>query len=405
MILETAKEILQKGYVCDNCMGRQFAQILSGFTNRERGRSLRIILAMEYSMKPFPTDKANFSGLDFRKKKIPIQEKHEPCSICGSLFDELGKWASQAGKKLARIECRTFVVSTKLSSSLVHKEEELWEEIGIENCEPIKSEINRELGKLIAAKTGKEPDESNPDVAFILDLEKNALRLQINPVYVYGRYRKLVRGIPQTKWEMYKETVEDIIAKPFMRESGGSGHSLHASGREDIDARCLAWRPFVLEIESPKKRAFQLAKMEAEIGRTKKVAVSGMRYSDRKEVVKVKSLMPDKTYRAIASSEKPIPRELLPKLRKLSLINQQTPARVMHRRADKTRVKRMKSVSWKLMPKNRIEFTIKGSAGLYIKELINGDSGRTRPSFSSVLEIPLKVEELDVVKIHLPGNK
>ena len=328
-----------------------------------------------------------------------------PCSICGSLFDELGKWASQAGKKLARIECRTFVVSTKLSSSLVHKEEELWEEIGIENCEPIKSEINRELGKLIAAKTGKEPDESNPDVAFILDLEKNALRLQINPVYVYGRYRKLVRGIPQTKWEMYKETVEDIIAKPFMRESGGSGHSLHASGREDIDARCLAWRPFVLEIESPKKRAFQLAKMEAEIGRTKKVAVSGMRYSDRKEVVKVKSLMPDKTYRAIASSEKPIPRELLPKLRKLSLINQQTPARVMHRRADKTRVKRMKSVSWKLMPKNRIEFTIKGSAGLYIKELINGDSGRTRPSFSSVLEIPLKVEELDVVKIHLPGNK
>ncbi len=288
MVLDTSKEILQKGYVCDNCLGRQFAQLLSGFTNRERGCSIRIALAMEYSIKPFPIDKANFSGLNFRKK-IQMPDRHEPCKTCSGLFENLDKWAGQAEKKLAGIECRTFVVSTMLSRALVQNEESLWEDIGIEHCEPIKSEVNRELGKLIAEKTGKEPDESNPDVAFILDLEKNALRLQINPVYVYGRYRKLVRGIPQTKWEMYKETVEDIIAKPFMRESGGSGHSLHASGREDIDARCLAWRPFVLEIESPKKRGFQLAKMEAEIGRTKKVAVSGMRYSDRMEVVKVKS--------------------------------------------------------------------------------------------------------------------
>jgi tRNA pseudouridine synthase 10 len=412
MVLETAKEILQKGYVCDNCLGRQFGQILSGLANRERGRSLRTALAMEYSQKPFPVDKANFRDINFRKKPS-ISDKPQPkekeksgaCRICAGLFDRLEKWASVASGKLQSVECSTFVVSTSLSLDLIRNEEALWEEIGIEHCEPIKSEINRELGKLISAKAKKEPDEVRPDVMLTLDLERDSIAMQINPVYVYGRYQKLVRGIPQTKWEKYKVTVEDLIAEPFMKASSGSGHSMHASGREDIDARCLDWRPFVLEIESPRKRSFDLKRMEAEVNRTRKVRVQGFRYTDRKEVVTVKSMMPDKSYRAIVIAEKPVPPEALKRLTRISIIKQQTPTRVVHRRADKTRTKRMKSVSWKLLSGKRIEFTIKGEAGLYIKELISGDGGRTRPSFSEAVGIPMKVKELDVVKIHIPPLK
>lgn len=403
MISETAKEILQKGYVCDNCLGRQFGQILSGMTNRERGQSIRTALALEYSVKPFPTDKANFSGINFRKGKPETKkEKHEPCRICEGLFQNLGKWAEQASRKLEPLELMTFVIPSSMSRELVRKEEDLWEEIGIEYCEPMKSELNRELGKLVAERTGKSPDEKNPDVTIMLDLQKDRLDVHVNPVFIYGRYQKLLRGIPQTKWEMHKESVEDIIAKPFMRESGGRAHSLHAAGREDIDAKCLDWRPFILEIESPSRRTFPLKKMEAEINRTRKVKVSFLSYSSRQEVVKVKSLMPDKTYSALASLGKPVAESELRKLKKISVVKQQTPTRVVHRRADKTRIKRVRSVSWKRLPKNRIEFIIRGSAGLYIKELVTGDNGRTNPSFSSVLGVPLKVEELDVIRIHLP---
>ena len=404
MLQDMAKEILQKGFVCDSCLGRQFGQLLSGMTNRERGKSIRTALALEFSLKPFPVDKSNFSGFNFRKGK-PALEKPESCRICGGLFGSLGKWAEEASKKLRPLEYQTFVVASILSRNLIQREESLWEEIGIEYCEPMKSEINRELGKLIEEKTGKEPDEKKPDVTITLDLEKNRLEVRSNPLYIYGRYQKLVRGIPQTKWDMYRETVEDIIARPFMREAGGSAHSLHAAGREDIDARCLDWRPFVLEIESPKKRALPLRKIEQEVNRTRKVRVSGLRYSGRQEVVQVKSQMPDKTYRVVASFSGLAPKEPeLQKLRKITLVKQQTPTRVLHRRADKTRPKRVKSVSWKALPKGRLEFIIKGSAGLYIKELVTGDNGRTRPSFSEILGMPLKVEQLDVVKIHLPSG-
>ena len=36
---------------------------------------------------------------------------------------------------------------------------------------------------------------------------------------------------------------------------------------------------------------------------------------------------------------------------------------------------------------------------MYVKELVHGDSGRTKPSISEILGNPAKVEELDVIKI------
>jgi tRNA pseudouridine synthase 10 len=49
----------------------------------------------------------------------------------------------------------------------------------------------------------------------------------------------------------------------------------------------------------------------------------------------------------------------------------------------------------------KLEIEIKGEAGLYIKELVTGDDGRTSPSISELLKNPARVESLDVVKIHL----
>jgi tRNA pseudouridine synthase 10 len=46
------------------------------------------------------------------------------------------------------------------------------------------------------------------------------------------------------------------------------------------------------------------------------------------------------------------------------------------------------------------EIQITGESGIYIKELITGDSGRTNPSFSELLGTECTVHELDVVKIN-----
>jgi len=42
---------------------------------------------------------------------------------------------------------------------------------------------------------------------------------------------------------------------------------------------------------------------------------------------------------------------------------------------------------------------VTGEAGLYIKELVSSDGGRTKPSVSSVLGVGAKVVDLDVIGI------
>jgi len=379
--LEKTKEILRHGNVCDNCLGRQFAQISTGMTNRERGKIVRKALG-----KP--------PGKPKTKKK---------CIVCEGFFQNIDDYARKAIKALRGIEFESFVVGTIMSSELIRNEESLWEDVGIEYCETFKAESNRELGKILERRTKANVDEKNPNVNVILNLEKNRIELQINPLFISGKYKKLVRGIPQTKWEKYKETVEDIIAKPFMRESQGSGHTMHAAGREDIDARCLDWRPFVFEILNPRRRELNLEKIKREVNKSRKVEVKNLGYSDRKGVVRIKSLQPDKTYRVIVSFEKPI--KGVERIRKiLGKIMQKTPKRVLHRRADKTRTRMVKDISWKRIINKKLEIVIKGEAGLYIKELITGDDGRTKPSLAEVLKNPARVEELDVIKIHLKGR-
>ncbi len=380
-ILETAKEILEKKDICDNCLGRQFGALGHGFTNKQRAQKI-------------------LENLKTKRKDVKY------CEVCDNLFSELDEIANKTIDKLKVIEFKTFVVGTKLSTEIILREETLWEEISIENCEPIKSELNRELGKLIskkleAIKKGIEVDEELPDVVVLLDTEEKNTRLSINPLFVYGGYKKFERGLPQTKWETYKETVEDLIAIPFMRDTQGAEHALHGMGREDRDARCLDWRPFVFEVVRPKKRNLDLDKIKKEINKSGKIEVSDLRFSNKEEVREVKAAKPDKTYRLLVSFEKPLTEKDLQKLKQLKgkTIKQQTPTRVLHRRADKTRPRKVKEITWKVLDKNKVEFEVKGEAGLYAKELVHGDQGRTKPSIAEILDNPGKIEELDVIKI------
>ncbi len=403
-ILETAEKILQQP-VCDSCLGRQFGQLLSGYSNAERGKFLRTAAAMKLdSGERTECDISNFSEYKFRFNK-DLAGKHfvkRTCSVCNSFFENIDKFAGKVAKKLSKYDFNTFIVGTQLSADLLRREEELWERVGIDFCESLRAEINREVGKRLELLLSKKADLKGPDITVLLNLENNRVKLQVNPLYVFGYYQKLVRGIPQCKWgtpRKYKTSVEQIIGKPLLKSTGGADHKLHGAGREDINARCLAWRPFVMEIEKPQKRMIDLKKIVKEII-GKKIKVKGLSISNLETVRKIKAAKPDKTYRVLVKLNKPVEKKELKRLKSLvSIINQRTPQRVLHRRADLLRRREVLSVKWKQKDKKTLELTIKGSAGLYIKELISGDDGRTRPSVAEALGRKAVCKELDIIGI------
>jgi tRNA pseudouridine synthase 10 len=132
-----------------------------------------------------------------------------------------------------------------------------------------------------------------------------------------------------------------------------------------------------------------------------RVEVRSLEFTDEKMVRFLKTTPFKKKYRAKVRFERTIAEEELKKaVEKLSyeIINQRTPTRVEHRRADIVRRKKVYEIDI-LMHKNDIAvLEIVADSGLYIKELISGDEGRTSPSLTEFL-CKAKVEKLDVIDI------
>jgi tRNA pseudouridine synthase 10 len=421
-VLEKASILLGKGYICDWCLGRGFAELLSGMTNEERGLTVRTFICFLLdSGEKIEISPENIMQIKFRNIK-PAEASHsvQKCMVCDGFFpSKVEHFGAMVSKKMSGYEYKTFLVGTSVSPDLAKREENVWKEAGVDFVEPLKNEINREVGKVVQRITGKEFDAKDPDLTAILDLQNGSVSLQSKSVLIRGRYQKLSRGIPQTEWfcrechgkgcvrcegvgKMYKTSVQGIIESPLLKAAKAKASKFHGSGREDIDARCLGKRPFIIELVRPMVRSIDLKKRAKEINRSSKVKVFDLSFAAGREVDEVKSARHDKSYIAIVDFDDKIDRSKIKSLKQLKgqHIQQRTPQRVLHRRANLTRDRTVKDITAKAIGPKRMEIKVKGEAGLYIKELISGDAGRTRPNVSEILGNKVKSIKLDVIKIH-----
>ena len=198
------------------------------------------------------------------------------------------------------------------------------------------------------------------------------------------------------------ESVEGIIGAPIRRAFEGEETAFHASGREDIDAVMRgSGRPFAIEVKNPRKRKADMHALQKEINRDVRIRVPSLSTVSQHFVKVVCSSHFEKEYEAEVSLEREIAKSDFKKILSLSgkTIWQQTPTRVLHRRADLQRKRKIISISAKGKGK-KLTLRIRAQAGTYIKELVSSDSGRTKPSISGILGCKAIVEKLDVVKIH-----
>ncbi len=425
-VVETACRILKEGSICDNCLGRQFAQLSTGLTNAERGRALKIALSLIADKKFKESGEKDVLELlapssEHAQKRLGVVLEQK-CWVCSDLFKKLEGFASIAQKVLADYEYNSFHVGTIVRGELAEKEEILWTECKIAHGEPLKAEVSREIGKLLQQKTGKNVDLARPEIVVLADLEREEVRLQVNSIFIYGRYRKLVRGIPQTHWpcrecrgvgcercnftgKMYSESVEELIAPEVLKACKASGAVFHGGGREDIDARVTgSGRPFVIEVREPKIRSPDLVALEHAINAYAggKVEAGELKIVGRESVEIIKNREVNKLYRLKVIFDQAISEEKL-KIALASLmestIDQRTPQRVAHRRADKIRKRRVIEAELKELSGIQASIEIRCEGGLYVKELISGDEGRTKPSLSGLLGVKAKVLELDVIEV------
>lgn len=436
-IVETARRLLEKYPLCDYCLGRQFAMLGHGLSNWERGKAIKLLLILEGSRLVLEKEDVGkellrtvatngFSQLSSATLKFlgaKVEEEKKTCFLCGDAFESLDESAEKVVKMLSGYDFESFLVGVRVETWAEEKEDELRAKYKIKWGESIRSDFSREIGRRIVKATGKDADFKRPEILVTVNPFTKSVSLKVNSLFVYGRYRKLVRGIPQSKWlcgkcggrgcegcnwtgKLYPDSVEELISQPLLQATGGSDVKIHAAGREDIDVRVLgSGRPFVIEVLNPVRRRMDLKHVEEEINAASrgKVEVEGLEFTSKDMVRKLKAMEgAKKVYQAIVEFEKEVSDEALSILKERvenTIIRQQTPTRVMHRRAEKLRKKRLFGLEMKRLKPNLVEMFLSCEGGLYIKEFISGDEGRTTPSVTEIVEVPARCIELDVMKV------
>jgi tRNA pseudouridine synthase 10 len=185
----------------------------------------------------------------------------------------------------------------------------------------------------------------------------------------------------------------------------------HASGREDIDARMLgAGRQFIVELSKPKKRFIDLkAVAEAiNVGAVGKVEVSELQFATKDKVRRLKrGEGAVKEYRLLAEFENDVSDNCLRLIEEKLVgitVKQQTPLRVLHRRADLIRERYIYKIKVKKVSLKMVLLEIRCQGGLYVKELVSGDEGRTIPNVSGLLGNRAKTLKLDVLNVIMDDN-
>jgi tRNA pseudouridine synthase 10 len=406
-LAEPAREAAELG-LCEHCLGRCFARVDFGYGNDERGA----ILAREHDLDTVdPGD----------------------CHVCEGLMSRIETMTDVVAEDLRDWEFETFLVGTRVPPDVLDREQMVWEAIGAEDTESAKSELNREIGKRVEARH-QGPGSADwqvvfdgPDVNAVLDTRFDHVDHVHKSVFVYGRYRKHARGIPQTTWPCrncrgsgctecgasglnYLLSVEDLVSAPARRATRATESVFHGAGREDVDARCLGrGRPFVLELPDPRRRFVNLDVLRRAINTcaAPAVSVSELAFVDKDAVGEVKGYRGRKTYAAEVTVEDPVPTETLFKASRMlegTQVAQRTPSRVAHRRADKTRHREVTRCSLVRAADDGLQarFLIEGDAGLYIKEFVSGDEGRSEPSLAGLLDVGARCTALDVVDVEGP---
>lgn len=421
MILEIAKKMLKKYPLCDHCLGRQFALLIHGLDNKTRGESIKIALALEAHRLLLRNKREGIKYLKMlacegfyeqatktlESLGIEVNYAEKRCYICENVFKDLDEFTKKTVETLSKYEFTTFLTGIKIPSMIEDKEDSLRAEFGIIWGESIKNEFSREIGKNTAKLMDKQVDYKKPDVVIVIEPFAKKIMVQVNPLFIYGRYRKFVRELSQSRLDIYKESVEELITIPVLEVTAGTEAILHAAGREDADTRVLGCgRPFIVEVKNPQKRNIDLKKLEEKINQNAlgQIAVDNLKMATSEDVKRLKiGERTEKVYRMLIEFSGDISDQAIVNIEKTlsnSKVMQLMPTRGMRNKPKRSRVKYVYDVKVRKIKNNIIEMLIRCQSGLYIKELVSGNGERTVPNVSQIAGIPAKCIELDVLEVN-----
>jgi len=363
--LELASVILKNYVLCDRCISRQLS----------------------------------IAKNDLKKK---YAKTNESCYICNGLMSNVNDLLTLVLDALKDYQFNTFLIGAVLPSQMLEREDEVRARFKIKGMENIKSDLTRELGKLLGNATGKSVDYRKPDVIINVDVTKKQVTARSRAIYLFGRYVKNVRGLSQKQERCNVcngkgcvqcnntglsgfESVEGIIVKKLIDSFKCDSAKFAWVGGEDKDSLVLnEGRPFFVKVINPRSRFAELKKMHFDDGVQARFIKEVHRLPDKPLKFKVRVKLSIECERSIDDSA-------LEKLRQLNNLSVKFVG------------KKSKEVSKNIYEfdakasNNLLEVSMLADGGLTIKQFVGGDG--IEPSISQLVGCKATCKSFDVLDV------
>ena len=176
------KHLVRQG-TCDACLGRVGGKRMYGQTLEEAGVGVRA------------------SVLERDTHLVSAREEQPLCPFCENLFEEVDLLADIIHDAIEPYDVSRLQLGARFPKDQIEQEEKLRKRLGAGGSEALKPALVDEIGKRLKDRLGDiKLVNDKPDVLALIDVLTLTVELDVRAVYVYGRYRKLERGIPQTRW-------------------------------------------------------------------------------------------------------------------------------------------------------------------------------------------------------------
>ena len=130
-------------------------------------------------------------------KKKHIAKTGEQCYICNGLMSNIDELLELVLGALKKYQFNTFLIGAVLPQQMLEREDEVRARFKIKGTESVKSDLTRELGKLLGSATSASVDYRRPDVTINIDATNKQVTVRSRAIYLFGRYVKNIRGLSQ----------------------------------------------------------------------------------------------------------------------------------------------------------------------------------------------------------------
>lgn len=358
----------------------------------------------EYPLCIACTERLFAKKLGKRIHDLSQKSKTSKCFICKNFLVQINHFVNKLLDISSEYQFSTFLVGAILKPSIIDNDDEIRSKFQLRGVDSVKTDFTNKIAKIFSKKTKSKIDCLNPEVTLTIDLKSDSYQIKSKPLFLFGKYAKTERGIPQKEKPCSNcegkgcrtcnnhgictfDSVEGKIAKLVFDRFDAGQIKITWIGGEDKSSLVLnKGRPFFVKVINPKKRIIKLAKRISQ----DKVIIHNLRPIKQNP----KTTFPFKTkFQLRVETEGSITKNMLKPIG--NLIKTTIIVSDKNKRNQKT----IYAIKHKLVSANSFLLSIRADGGLPIKRFVEGPN--VSPNLTALLNTKCTCKEFDFHEISL----